>query len=381
MTDSIQPSHIAVFLPALEGGGAERAMLHVAQGFVQRGIKTDLIVAEATGAYLEMLPPGVRLINLAAKTPVVVSKTLALRQYLQQAQPDVLLSALDILSSATWAKRLAGVSTRVVMCVQTNLSQQFRDHQPLTGGKIRPQFVRWFYPWADEIIAASQGVAQDVAQLTGLPRDLIRVIYNPVVTPAMQAKMQTAVAHPWFVPGQPPVILGVGRLVTQKDFPTLIRAFAKIRRDRPARLMILGEGNQHAELEALIRSLQLEQDVSLPGFVENPYAYMAKADVFVLSSIFEGFGNVVAEALAAGTPIVSTDCDSGPAEILAHGEYGQLVPVRDDAALATAIAHTLDQPRNAEKLQQRAANFSLDIVTDQYLQVLQQVVGTRSQAS
>jgi glycosyltransferase involved in cell wall biosynthesis len=382
MTYANSLAHISVFLPALEGGGAERAMLHLAQGFVQRGIKTDLIVAEAAGAYLEMLPPGVRLINLEAKTPVVVSKTLALRQYLQRAQPDVLLSALDILSSATWAKRLAGVSTRVVMCVQTNLSQQFRDHQPFTGGKIRPQFVRWFYPWADEIVAASQGVARDVAQLTGLARDRVRVIYNPVVTPTMQAKMQTAIAHPWFVPGQPPVILGVGRLVTQKDFPTLIKAFAQVRRDRPARLMILGEGNQRAELEALIHSLGLERDIALPGFVENPYAYMAKADVFVLSSIFEGFGNVVAEALAAGTPVVSTDCESGPAEILAHGEFGQLVPVRDDAALATAIAHTLDQPRNTEKLQQRAANFSLDIVTEQYLQVLQQVGGkARSQAS
>jgi len=379
---SPQPSFISVFLPALEGGGAERAMIHLAQGFVDRGIKTDLVVAEASGAYLDMLPPGVRLINLQAKAPVVLSKTLALRRYLQQAKPDVLLSALDILSSATWAKRLAGVETQVVMCVQTNLSQQFRDHQPLTGGKIRPQFVRWFYPWADEIVAASQGVALDVANLTGLPSDRVQVIYNPVVTPTMQAKMQTAIAHPWFTPGQPPVILGVGRLVTQKDFPTLIKAFAKLRAERPARLMILGEGNQRPELETLVQDLGIETDVALPGFVENPYAYMAKASVFVLSSIFEGFGNVVAEALAAGTPVVSTDCESGPAEILANGEYGKLVPVRDELALATAIAQTLDQPRNSAVLQQRAANFSIDVVTDQYLQVLNRVIGqTRSQAS
>lgn len=379
---SAQPFRISIFLPALAGGGAERAMLHLAQGFVQQGIKTDLVVAEASGAYLDMLPSGVQLVNLQAKAPLIVSKTFALREYLQHYQPDVLLSALDILSSAIWAKRLARSETRVVMCVQTHLSQQFQDHQPLTGGRIRPQFVRWFYPWADEIIAASQGVALDVAKLTGLPSDRIQVIYNPVVTPAMQAKLQTAIAHPWFSPGQPPVILGVGRLVTQKDFATLIRAFARLRSERPARLMILGEGNQRAELEALIQALHLKDDVALPGFVENPYSYMAKAAVFVLSSIFEGFGNVVAEALAAGTPVVSTDCESGPAEILMHGKYGKLTPVRDDFALATAIAQSLDQPRNAAKLQQRAAAFALDNVTEQYLQIIQRIIGVaRSQAS
>lgn len=382
-----QPKLISVFLPALAGGGAERAMLHLAQGFAQRGIATDLVVAEAAGAYLDMLPPGVRLVNLQAKNPVIISKTLALRQYLQQAQPDALLSALDIVSSATWAKRLAGVPTRVVMCVQTHLTQQFRDHQPLTGGKVRPQLVRWFYPWADEIVAASQGVALDVATMTQLPSEHIQVIYNPVVTPAVKAKIQTAIAHPWFAPGEPPVVLGVGRLVTQKDFPTLIRAFAVLRQQRSARLMILGEGDQRAKLEALIQALDLGDDVALPGFVDNPYAYMAKASVFALSSIFEGFGNVVAEALAAGTPIVSTDCESGPAEILAGGEYGRLVPVGDAQTLATAIAATLNEPRNSQRLQQRAAAFSLDVVTEQYLQVLSRAEATtretraRSQAS
>ena len=377
-----KPSFISIFLPALEGGGAERAMLHLAQGFIESNIKTDLVVAEAEGAYLEMLPPGIRLVNLQAKNPVVISKTLALRRYLQRAQPDVLLSALDIVSSATWARRLSGVPTRIVMCVQTNLSQQFRDHQPLTGGKIRPQLVRWFYPWADEIVAASRGVAMDVAAMTHLSPNQIQVIHNPVVTPEMQTKMQEDITHPWFAPGEPPVVLGVGRLVTQKDFPTLIRAFARLRRQHVARLMILGEGDQRSKLQSLIQELGLVGDVALPGFVENPYAYMAKASVFALSSIFEGFGNVVAEALAAGVPVVSTDCESGPAEILANGKYGKLVPVQDDAALAEAIAATLAQPRNSQILQQRAEAFSINTVTEQYLQVLSRVIHpVRSQAS
>jgi glycosyltransferase involved in cell wall biosynthesis len=365
--------YVSVFLPTLAGGGAERAMLHLAEGFAQAGLKTDLVVAEAEGAYLEMLPPGVRLVNLQARPPIVVSKTLALRRYLQQARPDALFSALDIVSSAIWAKRLAGTPTRVVMCVQTHLSQQFRDHQPLIGGKIRPQVVRWFYPRADAIVAASQGVAIDVARITQLPTQHIQVIYNPVVTPTVQSKMQETVDHPWFADGQPPVVLGVGRLVTQKDFLTLIRAFAVLRGQRSARLMILGEGDQRPKLEALIAELGLTQDVALPGFVENPYAYMAQAAVFALSSIFEGFGNVVAEALAAGTPVVSTDCESGPAEILDNGKYGHLVPVRDAEQLATAIAATLDRPRNSDLLRERAQSFSVATVTNQYLQVLSQI--------
>ncbi|MBW4691945.1 MAG: glycosyltransferase [Lyngbya sp. HA4199-MV5] len=361
---------ISVFLPALEGGGAERAMLHLAEGLADRGFKIDLVLAETKGAYVEMVPSAIRIVDLKARSPLLVSKTFALRRYLQQEQPTVLLSALDILSSATWAQRLAGVPTRVVMCVQTNLSQQFRDHQPNTIGRLRPKLVRLFYPWADAIVAASRGVAEDVAQITGIPADTIRVIYNPVVTPAVLAKMQQPVDHPWFAPDEPPVILGVGRLVSQKDFPTLVDAFAIVRQQRSARLMILGEGEDRETLEAQIRALGLQDDVALPGFAENPYAYMAQANIFALSSIFEGFGNVVAEAMAAGTTIVSTDCPSGPAEILDGGKYGTLVPMRNATALAAGILTALEQPIAPNILRQRAQEFSVDRVVDQYIDVL-----------
>jgi glycosyltransferase involved in cell wall biosynthesis len=377
-----KPMSISVFLPALEGGGAERAMIHLAQGFAERGLKTDLVVAQAEGAYLEHLPKSLRLVNLQSKSPVVLSKTFALQRYLQQEQPDALFSALDIVSSATWAQRLSKVPTRVFMCVQTNLSQQFRDHQPNTLGKIRPRLVRWFYPWSDQIVAASHGVAADVAAMANLPNDRIQVIYNPVITPDVVAKIQEPIDHPWFAPGEPPVLLGVGRLVSQKDFFTLIRAFALVKQRCAARLMILGEGEQRPQLEALVRELGLEDDVALPGFADNPYAYMARSTVFVLSSIFEGFGNVVAEALAAGTPVVSTDCPSGPAEILENGKYGKLVPVEDATALADAIVETLDQPIDADILRQRSQAFSLETITDQYLEVLHRVIyQTKAQAS
>ncbi len=374
MNTTFRKASISIFLPALAGGGAERAMLHLAQGFAERGHKTDLVLAQAEGDYLSVVPAGVRIVDLQARSPVIVSKTLALRRYLQQEQPAVLLSALDILSSAIWAQRLAGVSTRIIFCVQTHLSRQFRNHQPYTGGQVRPRLVRWFYPQADAIVAASHGVAVDLNRLTGIPIDRIQMIHNPVVTPQVLQKMQEPVDHPWFAASEPPVILGVGRLVSQKDFPTLIQAFARVRQHCPARLMILGEGEDRSKLEAQIRQLDLEQEVALPGFVDNPYAYMAQANLFALSSIFEGFGNVVAEAMAAGTPIVSTDCESGPAEILENGKYGRLVPVEDANALATGILESLCQPIDSERLKQRAQAFSVEQVTDQYIQVIQNVM-------
>lgn len=366
----LKPLSVSVFLPALEGGGAERAMLHLAQGLAERGVKTNLVIAQAEGAYLNQLPDKVQLVDLQARFPVVLSKTLALRRYLQQEQPDFLLSALDILGSAPWAQRLAGVSTQTVMCVQTHLSQQFRDHQPHTMGKVRPLFVRWFYTWADGLVAASHGVAVDLAEIAQLPVEKVKVIYNPVITSPVLAKMQEPIDHPWFAADAPPVVLGVGRLVSQKDFFTLIKAFAQVRQRCAARLMILGEGEQRPQLEALVHELGLDEDVALPGFVENPYAYMAKSAVFALSSVFEGFGNVVAEALATGTSVVSTDCQSGPAEILANGKYGKLVPVGDVTALAEAIINTLASPMSADVLQQRAAAFSVGNITSQYLDFL-----------
>lgn len=368
-------SVVSLFLPNLDGGGAERVMLQLAQGLAKRGLKIDLVLAKAEGAYLSKVPSDVRVINLQSRFPVVLFKTLGLLGYLRREEPALLLSALDIVSAATLAKRLTGASTRVVMSVHTNLSQQFQDKPDIFLGRLRSYLVRWLYPWADAIVAVSQGVAEDVACLTGLPVEKIRVIYNPVVTPDVFEKAKESIDHPWFTPGEPSVILGVGRLVRQKDFPTLVRAFALVRQHLPSRLMILGDIDKREptikpQLEALVRELGLEGEVTLPGFVDNPYAYMARAKVFVLSSAYEGFGNVLAEAMAVGTSVVSTNCESGPAEILENGKYGRLVPVGDVNALADAILATLSQPTDPEVLRKRSCAFSVDTVIDQYLEFL-----------
>lgn len=372
-------THVSVFLPNLDGGGAELVMLRVAQGLANLGLKVDLVLAKTEGAYLTKVPANVRIIDLKSNSPVILCKTFALRRYLQQQKPDVLLSALDIVSAGTLAKLLAGVSTRVVMCVHTNLSQQFRDKPDIFVGKIRATLVRWFYPWADAIVAVSQGVGQDLARVAQLPLDRISVIYNPVVTPEVLRQAKEPIDHPWFATGEPPVILGVGRLVRQKDFATLVRAFAIVRQRCQARLMILGDVDQREptikpQLEDLVQQLGLKGEVAFPGFVENPYAYMAKAKVFVLSSIYEGFGNVVAEAIATGTSVVATECESGPAEILENGKYGKLVSVCDATALAEAIVTTLRNPTNPEILKQRSQAFAMDSVVWQYLEVINRLM-------
>jgi len=213
-------------------------------------------------------------------------------------------------------------------------------------------------------------VADDLALTTGLPRAGITTIYNPVVSVTLQEQARAPLVHPWFAPGNPPVVLGAGRLEAQKDFPTLLKALARVLAVREVRLMLLGEGKDRPLLEALARDLGIAEHVELPGFVGNPFAYMARAAVFVLSSTYEGLPGVLIQAMACGCPVVSTDCPSGPAEILDGGVYGPLIPVGDVGVLTQAILAQLDAPPDRERLRARAALFSVEHAVDQYLHVL-----------
>jgi glycosyltransferase involved in cell wall biosynthesis len=204
--------------------------------------------------------------------------------------------------------------------------------------------MRWLYPQADMIVAVSEGVREDIAALTGLDHKRIIVIPNPVVTPELLAQADKPLIHPWFQAAEPPVILGVGRLTRQKDFPTLLQAFAEVRKRISCRLVVLGEGRDRNKLEALASTLGIENDIALPGFVANPYPYMVNARVFVLSSAWEGSPNVLTEALALGMPVVATDCPSGPREILQNGRHGRLVPPGRPGAMAKAIVEMMETP-------------------------------------
>ena len=374
-------------------------MLNVADGLARRAHRVDLVLCRATGAYLDHVPDRIRLVELREHShwlgrayvgaadlkgfpsfllPIILARKShsAIRylpdlvRYLRCEKPTAILSALTYTNLTTvWGGRQAGISTRVIVSEQNHLSRSIQGRRQWRWRFVTP-LVRRAYPRADAIVSVSDGVADDLSRLAHLPRERVTTIYNPIVTPALHAEAQVPLDHPWFRPDAPPVVLGVGRLHRQKDFPTLLRAFARVRARRPARLAVLGEGKLRAELETLARTLGVAADVALPGFVENPHTYMARAAVFALSSAYEGLANVVIEALACGCPVVSTDCPSGPAEILAGGTYGTLVPVGDDAALAHAICDTLDDPPPRERLIERAQFFSADRAVEQYERLL-----------
>lgn len=361
---------LALFLPSLGGGGAERVMVTLAKALAERGFSVDLVLAKAEGPYLGDVPEEVRVVDLGARR--VLYSLPGLVRYLRRERPAAMLSALNHANIvAIWARSLSRVATRLVVAEHNTLSLS-TENAPSLRARVMPLLIKRFYPLAETVVAVSRGVAEDLVALTGLPPDKVKVIYNPVVTPELFAKAEEPLDHPWFQPGEPPVILGVGRLTKQKDFPTLIRAFALVRKERPARLMILGEGEDRPQLEALVWELGLEEDVALPGFVDNPYKYMKRAAVFVLSSAWEGLPTVLIEALALGTPVVSTNCLSGPAEILEGGRWGSLVPAGDESRLAGAVLETLSHGRSCIDTVSKMvlSRYHLRIIASQYAELL-----------
>jgi len=268
---------------------------------------------------------------------------------------------------AALATTVSGIDCRMVVSEHTTLSGA-----PYYRGwsrRLHRMFGKRIYGLCDGVVCVSEGMRQDLIAATGLREARASVIYNPVRTPASKpASCEQALLAWWN--GADAKLIAVGSLKPAKDYPSLLRAFASLRQERDARLLILGEGGLRGELEALAASLGIEDSVMMPGFVRDPYPYLAEADLFVLSSAWEGLGNVIIEALACGTPVVSTDCPSGPAEILENGKYGRLVPLGNPEALATAISEALAASHDREALCRRGAEFSVERAADQYLALL-----------
>ncbi len=327
----------------------------------------DLVAVKAHNVPVDRLPEGVRLVDLGVEHSTWAAPALA--RYLRRERPTALLAAKDrAIRSAVMARRLAGAHCRLVVRLGTNLSASL-EGKSAAARWLRCRPMRWLYPRTDAIIAVSEGVAADTRNVAGLADGHVTVVRNPVVAPDLAARASAKVAHPW-LGGEMPVVLGAGRLTRQKDFPTLIRAFASLREMRPARLVILGDGPDRQALARLARTLGVGGDLDLPGHVDNPHAWMAKAGLFVLSSVWEGSPNVLTEAVACGTPVVATDCPSGPRELLADGRYGLLVPVGDDAALAAAMLRTLDRPLPAATLREAVRDYTVEASARGYLRVL-----------
>lgn len=330
---------MTLLLPTLTGGGAERVTLNLIEGLREFVGNIDLVLFTAEGELGSAVPDDVEVIDLRCRR--AVRAPIRLANYLRDRQPDVLIAALGHTNLvALLARAFSGAPTKLVITEHGTL------HRAARGYKERAYrlLARAFYPRADAIVAVSEGVADSLSKGVGLARERIAVVPNPVLTSRFRDSLGFPVHDEWYGVNRPPVILGVGRLVPEKDFPTLLRAFVRVRETSDANLLILGDGPERGNLEALVGELGLAEAVRLPGFVVHTGPYMAGAGAFVLSSISEGLPTVLIEALAAGVPVVATDCESGPREILRGGALGRLVPVGEPDAMASAILEAIASP-------------------------------------
>lgn len=406
MTDEVGEANgltrrrVAFLLGSLSGGGVQRSALRASKEMAERGYAVDLLVSKLRGELLDEVPDGVDVVvmertsTLRARVRAMMADPAAsllllrsgmsaklrslssLESYCRTNRPDALLAGSTPLGMiAVWARRLSGIDATVAVFEQSGLAPDAVGAGRYRYG-ISPALLRHTYLQTDVIVSVSDGVGDELSTRADIPRERITTVYNPVTGPHVDAMSSCHLAHPWFSEGQPPVILGVGRIGPAKDFGTLIRAFARVRRDREARMVIVGDdrkegkdADHRAELAALPEQLGVAEDVDFVGAVANPFPYMRHASVFVLSSAWEGLGNVLIEALACGCPVVSTNCPSGPREILEDGRYGELVPVGDDEAMAAAIQRVLSEPPDPDRQRARGEDFTVARAVDQYLEL------------
>ncbi|WP_010481536.1 glycosyltransferase [Acaryochloris sp. CCMEE 5410] len=358
---------ISFFLTYFGGGGAERVLINLANGFVKSGYQVDFVLGQAWGPHLKKIPSEITVVDLEAAGSFASIRKLA--QYLKHKEPQALISGMHFANEvAILAKRLVKTNTVVIATEHNTLTHSLR-HNKNRKKRIIPFAIRLLYPWADRVVTVSQGATASLTEISSISPDKITTIYNPVIAPDLFSKANADIDHPWFQPGEPPVIIGVGKLEPQKDFPTLIRAFARVRKQRSCRLVILGWGPDLEKLNEFTAEMGVQDDVDLMGYVDNPYPYMARAQVFTLSSAWEGLPTVLIEALALGKSVVSTDCPSGPREILQGGKYGALTPVGDDVALAAAIGDVLGQQSQSD-VSEWLHQFSIEASTNQYLDLI-----------
>ena len=371
--DDSRPLRIAVYMQDLSGGGMEKVELDLIREFRAAGHAVTLLLHSGQGELAGSLPRDMPVVSF--ETSRVLADVRPLARYLRTHRPDVLLSNLNhnnvaaLLAKATTASR-----TRVIVCQHNALSAEAAT----LSWKYRavPMAYRLLGSFAAGIVAVSDGVAQDLGRLSGIARDRITTIYNPVITPDFEARAAAPASHPWFDTPGPPVYISAGRLVAQKDHATLLRGFAlHCAAGGQGRLMILGDGPLRASLESLAGDLGVADRVAMPGFVANPLPLVRRAAAFVLTSRFEGFGNVLVEAFGVGTPVIAMDCPFGPSEILGDGRYGRLLPPGDLDALAAAFSSMLRETWPAALLTARASEFTSGASAQSYLALMRRVVG------
>lgn len=354
---------IAVVLHDLRGGGAERMVLHLAEGMVAAHREVDLVLVNAEGPYLTRVPKGVRLVDLGKRN--VFKAIPALSRYLRDRRPAAVLAHLTHVNTATLiARMMAGARMPVAITEHNWISRNAALRKGLRNRLVYAA-VPLLYRLADTIVGVSNGVARDVERYARLRPGAVRSIPNPY-NRALLAEREQPPQHDWLPPEEVPVLVTAGRLHPQKGYDILLRAMAIVVARRPAKLIIMGEGAERSKLASLIEELGIGDHVSMPGFVENPYAAMRSASAYVMSSRWEGLPMVIVEALACGAPVIATDC--GANEILEDGRYGLVVPVEDPAALAEGILSLLDGAHAAQPID--LARYEIPAITRQYLDVL-----------
>jgi glycosyltransferase involved in cell wall biosynthesis len=368
-----QIKKISFFLSSLRGGGAERVAINLAEDFIRRGYAVDFILVKKEGDLLAEVPAAVQLIALKSyskKNLRTLFMLPALIRYLKQTQPVMLISSLPrnniVITFATLFFNRRDL--KIVVTEHSNVTESFK-HKTTVKDKLTPFLLKLLYRRADHIIGVSQGVVDDLVQHIGLPANKIKVIYNPINVSKIQ-KLAAESIDASVMDEQHTNIISVGRFTEAKNYQLLITSFnALYQQQSDLRLIILGDGQLRQKLEAQIDQLGLKEVVSLPGFKKNPFAYMSKADLFVLSSSWEGFGNVLVEALACKLPIVSTDCPSGPAEILDNGRYGRLTKLGSMTEMRYAIQAALQEKITIDS-SDRIAEFYPDVIAGQYLNLI-----------
>ena len=367
-TQTGAPRRVAIFHPCLAYGGLQRVFVNLAAGLLDRGVAVDMVQATAETEFRSQVPAAVRLIDLNASR--ALTSVFPLARYLGSERPDAVISgAIQTNIAAIWARRIAGVPLRLIL-TEHNMIRTLVNQSPLLRTRISPIFIRKFYPWADKVVAVSQGVAADLASVMRIPAEDIPVIYNPVISGAFWERANEPLADARFTADARPIILAVGRLHFIKNYPSLLKAFAEVRRVLDARLVFLGDGDERGRLLLMVKQLGMEADVTFLGEVKNVLPYMKHASALVMSSHHEALPTVLIEALAVGLPIVSTDCPSGPGEILCGGTYGTLVPMEDSSALARALVAVVSGPRPQPAPSEALQRFEHEAAIDKYLGLL-----------
>lgn len=359
---------IAFFTFSFDGGGAERVLLQLVTRLVDKGYKVDLLLARATGVYLQYLPEKVRVIDL--KSRHALTSLPGLMGYLYKNKPDVLLSTQHYPNSvALLASKSVGFKGKLILR-QANMLTQFKQKNISLIARFLFFIFKLLSPKASKVIALNESMAVELLQETKLAPSKIEVINNPVDIKGIAHKASQSINHPWLSNAQDiPVLLAVGRLYPQKNFQFLLEAFAEILKERELKLIILGEGPLRSELNELASELEIEKHLDMPGFEDNPYAYMSRASVFILSSRWEGFPNVLVEAMACGTPVIATDCPGACREILEDGRWGELIEVDNIESMKSAILKIIDAEDKPD-VRLRVKDFSIDKIINKYMALL-----------